>query len=73
VNHFTLLEGFGAIVFDRPEQRAVVVFAVAGGVEVVVDQRVGAGVQREIADLVAFAVDGEMRHATPFLPISPAG
>src|SRR5689334_3605267 len=34
-------EGLAAVVFDRSKQRAVLVLAVAGGVEVIVDQRVG--------------------------------
>ena len=52
-----LVEAAGAVVADRPEQRAVLVLAVAGGLEVVVDQRVGAGMQRQIARLLAFAGD----------------
>jgi hypothetical protein len=38
---FTALEGLAALVFERSEQRAVLVLGVAGGVEVIVDQRVG--------------------------------
>ena len=37
-----LLELAGAVVADRPEQRAVLVLAVPGGLEVIVDQLVGA-------------------------------
>ena len=35
-----------AVVADRPEQRAALVRAVAGGVEILVDERVRARVQR---------------------------
>ena len=42
---------------DRPEQRAGLVEAVAGGVEVVVDQLVGGRMQRQIARLAALAGD----------------
>ena len=37
--------------------------AVAGGFEVIVDQRVGAGMQRQKPQLLALALDFEMRHA----------
>ena len=56
-----VLEGFGPVVFDRPEQRAVFGVAVAGGLEVLVDQRVGPWMQRQIAGLLALAFDLEMR------------
>jgi hypothetical protein len=49
VNHVwieRLIEAAGAVVADRPEQRAVLVFAVPGGLKVVMDQRVGARMQR---------------------------
>src|ERR1700693_934390 len=46
-----------AVVFDRPEQRAVLVVAVTGGVEVIVDQRVGPGMQRQKPRLLALALD----------------
>ena len=36
----------GAVVADGPEQRAAVVEAVTGGVEIVVDQSMSAGTQR---------------------------
>jgi hypothetical protein len=36
---------------------------IADFVEVVVQELLGAGVQRDIAGLVAFAVDAQMRHA----------
>ena len=39
----------------RPEQRAVFIGAVPGGLEVIVDERVGAGMQRQIPRLAAFA------------------
>src|SRR6266850_4829886 len=59
-----LLEGLGlaAVVFNRSEQRAVVVFAVAGGVEVIVDERVGPGMQRQKPHFLALAADFEMRN-----------
>ena len=60
-----LVEAAGAVVADRPEQRAVLVLAVPGGVEVIVDQRVGAGMQRQIPRLLALAGDLQMRHAPP--------
>src|SRR3954470_1856395 len=50
------LEGLAAVVFDRPEQGAVLVLAVAGGFEVIVDQRVGPGMQRQKPRLFALAV-----------------
>jgi hypothetical protein len=55
----------GAVVPDRPEQRAVIVPAVAGRLEVIVDQFVGAWVQRQIPRLLALAGDPEMRDAAP--------
>ena len=63
-----LVEPAGAVVADRPEQRAVFVGAVAGGVEVIVDERVGAGMQRQIPRLAAFAGHLEMRHAFARVP-----
>ena len=47
----------------RPEQRTVFIGAVPGGIEVIVDQRVRAGMQRQIPRLAAFAGNSEMRHA----------
>ena len=64
-------EPAGAVVADRPEQRAVFVGAVPGGGEVVVDERVGAGMQRQIARLAAFAGHLQMRHAFPRVPEVP--
>ena len=58
----------GAVVADRPEQRAGLVEAVPGGVEVVVDQPMGAGVQRQIARLAALAGDFQVRHAFTRVP-----
>jgi len=53
----------GAVVADGSVQHAGVVMAVAGRVEMVVDQRVGAGMQRQIVRLAAFARDPKMRDA----------
>jgi len=41
----------GAVVADRSEQRAAVIEAMAGDIEIVVDQPVGAGMERQIARL----------------------
>src|ERR1700730_1251476 len=46
-----------------PERRSVLVRAVAGGFEVIVDQLVGPWVQRRIPGLLALAGDVQMRHA----------
>jgi hypothetical protein len=43
----------------------------SGGVEVVVDERIRAWVQRQISDLAAFAGHFEMRHAFPHVPEIP--
>ena len=51
-----------------PEQRAGLVEPLPGGVEIVVDQSVGAGMQRQIADLAALAGDFQMRHAFARVP-----
>jgi hypothetical protein len=56
-------EPSGAIITDRPEQRAILIGAVSGGVEVVVNERRGARMQRQIPCLAAFARHFEMRHA----------
>jgi hypothetical protein len=58
----------GAVVADRPEQRAGLVGAVAGGVEVVVDQSMGARMQRQIARLAALAGDFQVWHAFARVP-----
>ncbi len=50
-----LFKPAGAVVADRTEQRAAFVHAVTGGVQVIVNERVGAGMQREVACLAAFA------------------
>jgi hypothetical protein len=44
---------------------AVFVRAVAGGLKVVVNEGLGAGMQRQIPRLAAFAGHLEMRHALP--------
>ena len=54
--------------FDRPEQCAVFVAVVAGRVEVLDDQCVGPGMQRQIPRLLALAVDLEMRDAAERVP-----
>jgi len=43
----------------------------SGSVEVVVNKRIGACVQREISGLAAFAGDFERRHAFPHVPEIP--
>jgi len=58
-----LVELSGAVVADRPEQRAVLVRAVAGGLEVVVDKLVGAQMQRQVARLLALAGHLDVRDA----------
>ena len=63
-----VLEPSGAVVADRPKQRTVVVSAMTSGVEVIVDQPVGARMQRQISHLVAFAGHAEMRHAFTRVP-----
>src|SRR5271165_154524 len=59
------LKPAGAVVADRPEQRTVFIGAVSGGIEIIVDERVGARMQRQIPRLAALAGDLEMRHALP--------
>jgi hypothetical protein len=51
------------IIFDRPKQRPVLIRAVSGGLEVLVDQGIGARVQGKVARLLAFAGDFQVRHA----------
>ena len=53
----------GAVVTDRPKQRAVLIRAVAGGLKVVMNEGLGAGMQRQIPRLAAFAGHLEVRHA----------
>lgn len=53
----------GAVVADRPEQRAAVVEAVAGRVEIVADEAVRPWMQRQITGLAAFAGHVQMRNA----------
>ena len=60
-----VVELAGAVVADRPEQQAVFLRAVARGLKVVVNESLGAGVQRQIRCLAAFAGYLEMRHAFP--------
>ena len=66
-----LIEPAGAVVPDRAEQRAVLVRAVASGLEVIVDQPVGARMQRQIPGFLALAGDLHVRNATPRLPEVP--
>ena len=58
----------GTIVANRPEQRAAVIEAVPGGVEVIVDQSIRAGMQWQIARLAALAGDFQMRHTFARMP-----
>ena len=58
----------GAVVADRPEQRTVFIGAVTGRVKVVVDQPVGAGMQRQIPGLTTLAGHLEVRHAFARVP-----
>ena len=60
-----LLKPSGAVVADCAEQRTAFIGAVPGGIKVIVDQRVGARMQRQIPRLAALAGDFEMRHAFP--------
>ena len=60
-----LFEAAGAVVLERAEQRAVLVLAVPGGLEVIVDELVRARVQWEIARLLALAGDLEMGDPAP--------
>ena len=58
-----VVELAGAVVAHRAEQRAVFIVAVPGGIEVIVNECLGAGMQWQIARLAAFAGHSEMRHA----------
>src|SRR3954447_19379078 len=58
----------GAIVAHRPEQRAGIVLAVPGRLEIFVNERMSAGMQRQITHLAAFAGHDEMRHAFASMP-----
>ena len=60
-----MFEPAGAVVADRPEEGAIVVAAVPDRLEVVVDQVVGAGMQRQVPDLFALAADPQVRDAAP--------
>jgi hypothetical protein len=62
------VEMAGAVVLERPEQRAVLVLAMPSGVQVIVDQLVGARVQRQIAGLLALAGNLQVRHTPPRVP-----
>src|SRR4051794_8858314 len=50
-----LVEPAGDVVAKRSEQRAGIVLAVSGGFKIFMDERIGAGMQRHIAGLPAFA------------------
>ena len=65
------LKPAGAVVVDRTEQRAAVINAVTGRLEVVIDKPVGPRVQRQVARLAAFAGHFEMRHALSRAPKIP--
>ena len=58
-----VVELAGAVVADGSEEGAFGVGGVAGFVQVVVQQFLGAGVQRDVAGLVAFAVHAQVRDA----------
>ena len=58
----------GGVVLYRPEQRAALIGAVAGRVEIIVNERVGAGMQRQISGLAALAGYLQMRHAFARVP-----
>jgi hypothetical protein len=62
------VEPAGGVVLDRPEQRTVFIGAVPGGLKVIVNECVGAGMQRQIPRLAALAGDLEMRHAFGRVP-----
>jgi hypothetical protein len=57
--------------FFTARNSAPVVGAVAGSVEVIGDKPVGAGKERQIAHLAAFAGHFEMRHAFARMPEIP--
>ena len=59
------------VVANRPEQRAGIVLAVPGGFKIFMNERMGAGMQRQIARLAAFAGHLEMRHAFARVPEVP--
>jgi hypothetical protein len=59
------LRANSAVVADRPEQRAVLVRAVAGGLKVFVNEGLGARMQRQIPRLTALSGHLEIRHAFP--------
>jgi hypothetical protein len=58
----------GTVNADRAEQRTALVPIVPGCNEVIMDERIGAGMQRQIPRLASFPVDLEMRH-----PLTRAG
>jgi hypothetical protein len=58
----------GAVVAGWAEQRTIFIGAVPGDIEIVMDQGMGAGMQRHITGFAAFAGHPEMRHAFAGVP-----
>src|ERR1700730_6215388 len=62
------LEAAGAVVLERTKEGAVLVPPTPGDLEVIMDQFVGARVQRQIPGFLALAGDLDVRHAAARLP-----
>ena len=60
-----VVESASSIVAHRTEEGTLGVGGVVSLVQVVIEELVGPGVQRQVAGLAAFAMDPEMRNSTP--------
>lgn len=53
------------IVPDRSKQRALRIGCLASLIQIVIQLFLGAGMQRDVARLVTFSMDSQMRHTAP--------
>ena len=64
-----IIEVPGAVVTDRTEEGTFGVGVVARLVEIVIEERLGAGMQRNVAHLATFAMNPKVRHSAPRVDI----
>lgn len=67
----SLIEGAaGAVVLDRPEERPLLVFPVAGGLQVVVNEPLSLGMHREVPDLSSLALNADVHDIAPAVVVA---
>src|SRR5205085_12345516 len=65
-----LRQNFGDVVLDRPKERTIEILLVRGDIQILCDESLRFEAHRDVAYLVAFAMDTKVQHAFALLQIT---